>query len=561
MITKKNINFNLDIFLLSIFIIISFHFIIYDKIFFFNKISYISYYLTIFGLFFSLIVVGLEFLFKLNINIQKFFIFIIFLNIFFSFYHFIDIFYPSILLIEYEVLLRIFIVFIIFYLSFLLSIKTKFIKKSDIYNKFKIIKFLIVFVLIINSLIFIKDLIISKFTEKNDKKIVLIYFDGLPKSALGNYNKKIKKQIINDELKNDFSIVQYNNFITSFTGTCGYFSGFFNFDSKKSLITRNGEYKNFLNIDDFKTIKHSKSLFLKLQENNLSYKQLIGHACSTEMGNLSKSQSINFNSMLIFNSKISNILNFIGLKNNQAMNSSWYSNNDAKSFYHTNTPYVFYGLSKKLFAKLYNKKTYHFKNKTLQMLSNSNENLTLIHFANSYWKGSEENYARLKFNQLIDEINDFFLMIKKNSNHNNTLFIITSDHGYEFDASYSQSQSDEVIYVPFLIIEKKKENPSQKVVDILCDNIDLSKSILNYFINRKNFYLECNQEIYTSISQINEKEKKWLITLFDNNKQIFNLYDYYFKNNIFKLKHNTFLNSKKNLFENMLKKYSLKISN
>ena len=93
MLTKKNINFNLDIFLLSIFIIISFHFIIYDKIFFYNKISYILYYLTIFGLFFSLLVVGLKFLFKFNINIQKIFIFIIFLNIFFSFYHFIDIFY------------------------------------------------------------------------------------------------------------------------------------------------------------------------------------------------------------------------------------------------------------------------------------------------------------------------------------------------------------------------------------------------------------------------------------------------------------------------------------
>ena len=238
---------------------------------------------------------------------------------------------------------------------------------SNINKKFKIVKFFILFVLIINSLIFIKDLIVKKFTEKNDKKIVLIYFDGLTKNALGNYNKKIKKQIINDELKNDFSVVQYNNFITSFTGTCGYFSGFFNFDSKKSLINRNRDYKNFLNIDDFKTIKHSKSLFLKLHENNLSYKQLIGHACSSEMGNFGKSQSINFNSMLIFNSKISYIINLIGLKNNQAMNSSWYSNNDTNSFYHTNTPYAFYGLSKKLFAKLYNKKTYHFKNKTLQM--------------------------------------------------------------------------------------------------------------------------------------------------------------------------------------------------
>ena len=559
MFASRRINFYIDTFLLSIFIIISFHFIIYDKLFFLNKIRSIFHYLTIFSLLLCLLIIGLNFFLKININFQKNLIFFIFLNTFFSFYHLIDIAYPSIFNTKYEILLRIFILLIIFFIAFLLSIKNEFSKKLYINHKFRIIKLLIVFFLIINSFIFLSDFIINKSNLKNHKKVVLIYIDGLPKSALGNYNKKIKSQIINNELKNDFSVIQYNNFITSFTGTCGYFSGFFNFNNKKALNTSLGEYDDFLVKKDHKKIKYSKTLFTTLEEKNLSYRQLIGHGCSSELGNLKKTQSINFNSMLIFNSGISKIFNSIGLRSNEIMNSSWYANNDPTLSYHSNTPYAFHGLTKKLFSKFSNKKIYDFTNRSMGMLNNSDENLILLHFANSYWKGGDEYYGKREFNRLIDEINDFFLKIKENTKFNDTLFIITSDHGYVFNDNYFTSQSDASIYIPFLIIKKNKDNPSKKTLDIMCDNIDLSESILNYFESNKNFNLKCNQDFYTSISQINKKEKNWSISLFDDSKKTFNLYDYYFRNNLFNLKNKNFLENKKDLFNNTLQKYSLKI--
>ena len=265
----KNFIFYLDLFLLSIFIIISFHFIIYDRVFFLNNLSAIFYYLTIFGLFISSLVICLKFFFKFNINLQKIFFIIIFLNIFFAFYHFVGLFFLPILKIKYEIYLRIFILMIIFYVTFLLFVKTRFNKKLDINKKFMIVKFLIVFILIINSFIFIENNLINKITENNNKKIVLIYFDGLPQSALGNYNERTKYKIINGELKNDFSLIQYNNFITSFTGTCGHFSGLFNGHNRKSFYINHGDYENFLIEENNKNKKHSKTLFTKLKKKNL----------------------------------------------------------------------------------------------------------------------------------------------------------------------------------------------------------------------------------------------------------------------------------------------------
>jgi hypothetical protein len=120
------------------------------------------------------------------------------------------------------------------------------------------------------------------------------------------------------------------------------------------------------------------------------------------------------------------------------------------------------------------------------------------------------------------------------------------------------------IIMPFAVYKKKKAYENLKLsnspnIHRPCSFMDFQKSLINYFKDKKElFSVNCSNEAKTSFSYPDDKNKQWILTVFENE----NIYRYDLYNKFFDDTNDYLLNdkNKKNLLK-FLEMYSIKIDN
>jgi len=510
----QKINNIVILYSLSLLYLISFHFIIRDNLFFLTKIQYIFYYiffsgflfLVFFSIFFTIFIKQKNFL----IGYLKFVLFVLSLNFFRSLYFFLGnkinpnpSFLSDTIIFVFSVLLALLIVIKINFRNNLLF---------KAYSVIKIFSYIIFFILIINFF-YIKYF--SKDFNLDQKKypVVLIIIDGLPKKFMKNYtNKKNHINIINDEIEEDYIVQNYFKYITPNTWTCGFYSNLYGVSPKNSLNQ----------IRELKNILSEK----KLSEKNFFHE-------------LDNSIGLPFHSIINMNS-------FRG---------------DPVAVHVRDKSFI-----KKIFDVFSKSKDYNFQTHIFNLLKNSKRDFYIVHFNYNHWKYKDLKNFKEPIDILLKEINIFFKKINNDKYFEDFNFVITSDHGFSFkthDFGYGISHSLEVTEVPFIIIKKKNPKDS-KLINFTnmykpCSLRDFQKSLLAYFKNQKKiFSVNCSNEAKTSLSLPDYINKKWILSVFDNqNVYTYNIFDKYFED----VNNSQFNNETKQNLIKFLTTYNLKVDN
>jgi hypothetical protein len=221
---------------------------------------------------------------------------------------------------------------------------------------------------------------------------------------------------------------------------------------------------------------------------------------------------------------------------------------------------------KKIFDVFSKSKDYNFQTHIFNLLKNSKRDFYIVHFNYNHWKYKDLKNFKEPIDILLKEINIFFKKINNDKYFEDFNFVITSDHGFSFkthDFGYGISHSLEVTEVPFIIIKKKNPKDS-KLINFTnmykpCSLRDFQKSLLAYFKNQKKiFSVNCSNEAKTSLSLPDYINKKWILSVFDNqNVYTYNIFDKYFED----VNNSQFNNETKQNLIKFLTTYNLKVDN
>lgn len=550
--TFQKINNTIFLYTLSFIFLISFHFIIRDSLFFQTKIQYILYY----ALFTSFLFLFLFlFYFKIFVKKQFFFevylklaLFIFIINFFRSIFFFFENKIDSALI---EVIIFIFSILITIFITSKIHLKKASVNKS--YFIFKIFSYLLVFILLLNFS-YQKYIVNSFKAKENLNPIVLIIIDGLPKNFIKNYTNKNKDiNIINDEIKNEYIVQNYHKYITPNTWTCGFFSNLYGLSPKDSL-RRDQKFKKVLSKKTFP----KENFFHKLDNLNITYTWAVSHSCAVPEGSASGISDYNgFKSILNFSRLMITYLDKINLPFHSIINMNSFRG-DPTAVHLKGQSFI-----KKVFDIFAYSEDYNFQSHIFNTLKSSKKNFYIIHLNYSQWKYTELKDFKKPIDSLLKDVNKFFKNINGDKYFNNFNFIITSDHGFSFeidDFGYGESHRLEVVEVPFIIIKKKDREDlklsSSPNIYRPCSFIDFQKSLITYFKNKKElFSVNCSNEAKTSFSYPDDKNKQWILTVFENhNIYRYDLYNKYFGDtNDYELKYQ----NKENLLK-FLDMYSIK---
>lgn len=400
--------------------------------------------------------------------------------------------------------------------------------------------------------------IVNSFKAKeNLNPIVLIIIDGLPKNFIKNYTNKNKDiNIINDEIKNEYIVQNYHKYITPNTWTCGFFSNLYGLSPKDSL-RRDQKFKKVLSKKTFP----KENFFHKLDNLNITYTWAVSHSCAVPEGSASGISDYNgFKTILNFSRLMITYLDKINLPFHSIINMN--------SFRGDPTAVNLKGQSfiKKVFDIFAHSEDYNFQSHIFNTLKSSKKDFYIIHLNYSQWKYTDLKDFKKPIDSLLKDVNKFFKNINGDKYFNNFNFIITSDHGFSFeidDFGYGESHRLEVVEVPFIIIKKKDREDlklsSSPNIYRPCSFIDFQKSLITYFKNKKEiFSVNCSNEAKTSFSYPDDKNKQWILTVFENqNIYRYDLYNKYFGDtNDYELKYQ----NKENLLR-FLDMYSIKLDN
>ena len=294
---------------------------------------------------------------------------------------------------------------------------------------------------------------------------------------------------------------------------------------------------------------------------NITYTWAVSHSCAVPEGSASGISDYNgFKSILNFSRLMITYLDKINLPFHSIINMN--------SFRGDPTAVNLKGQSfiKKVFDIFAHSEDYNFQSHIFNTLKSSKKDFYIIHLNYTQWKYSEIKDFKKPIETLLNDINKFFKNISNDKYFNNFNFIITADHGFSFDIDdfgYASSHRSEVIEVPFIIIKKKAyENlklSNSPNIHRPCSFMDFQKSLINHFKDKKElFSVNCSNEAKTSFSYPDDKNKQWILTVFENE----NIYRYDLYNKFFDDTNDYLLNdkNKKNLFK-FLEMYSIKIDN
>ena len=522
----QKINNLIILYFLSLIYLLSFHFIIRDILFFQTKIQYLLYY--IFFTAFSFLVL---FFFYFEIFIKKQFFYEKYLKLalfIFSFNFFRTIFFffeNKINSILADVIIFILCILFSAYIAYKINLKKVLVNKT--YFLIKIFSYIVFLILLIN---FFYQKNNFKYLESNQSKypVVLIIIDGLPKKFIKNYSSKENDvSIINDEIKEEYIVTNYNKYITPNSWTCGFFSNLYGV-SPKNTFRRDQKFTKLLS----KKNLSKKNFFHELDDLNVTYTWAVSHSCAVPEGSSAAISNYNgFKSILNFSNLMTTYLDKIGLPFHSLINMNTFKGDPAAVH-----------LKEKSFIKFFfdmfaHSKDYNFESHMLNMLKYSKKDFYIIHLNYSHWKYVELKNFKEPIDILLKDINNFFKNINADKHFKNFNFIITSDHGFSFeidDFGYGASHRLEVIEVPFIIIKQKslEDLKLTNFTDIYrpCSFKDFQKSLMVHFAEKKNiFSVNCSNEAKTSFSYPDDNNKKWILTVFENqNIYRYDLYNKYF---------------------------------
>lgn len=527
-ILKKINNFFL-LYFLSLIFIVSFHFIIRDSLFFFTKIKYILYYLYFtsfifffFILFYFKFFVKKEYWFEFYLKIA---IFLFILNFFRSIYFIFESSIDSALI---EVIVIIISIISSFYVVLNIHLKISLIKKS--YSFFKILSYLIFFILLFNFFNFTyqKKLIDFSKIKKNRNPVVLIIIDGLPKKFIKNYSNNDKDiNIISSDILDDYTIQNYHKYITPSPWTCGFFSNLYGL-SPKDTFRRDVKFEKILSKKTFT----EKNFFNELDNINIAYTWAVSHSCAVPEGSAAAiSDYLGFKSILTFSRIMQVYLEKIDLPSHSIVNMKTFKGEPVAV--HLKEQSFF----KKIIDFFSDSYDYNFQLHVLNKIQLFNKDFYIIHLNYSQWKDSESKNFKEPIDSLLVEINNFFKIIKDENRFDNFNFILTADHGFSFykeDFGYGASHRLDVLEVPFIIIKKidKKKIQFNNVQNFFqpCSVRDFQESLVDFFKKNKELFLvNCSQDPKLSFSYPDDKNKTWNLTVFENDKKnIYNFYEKYF---------------------------------
>jgi hypothetical protein len=522
----QKINNVIILYFLSLIYLISFHFIIRDSLFFQTKIQYLLYYIFFTGFLFLVL-----FFFYFKIFIKKQFFYEVYLKLIlfifcFNFFRTIFFFFEN----KINSTLAdgiIFILCILFsaFTAYKTNLKKELVNKA--YFLVKIFSYMVFLILVIN---FFYQKNNFKYFESNQSEypVVLIIIDGLPKNFIKNYsNKDDDLSIINDEIKEEYIVTNYNKFITPTPWTCGFFSNLYGL-SPKDTFRRNQKFKKLLS----KKNLLEKNFFHELNDLNVTYTWAVSHSCAVPEGSSAGISNYNgFKSILNFSNLMAIYLDKIGLPFHSIINMNTFRG-DPVAVHLKEKSFI-----KKIFDMFAYSEGYNFETYMLNTLKYSKKDFYIIHLNYSQWKYRELKNYKEPINILLKDINKFFKKINVDQKFKNFNFIITSDHGFSFaidDFGYGESSRSEVIEVPFIIIKQKslEDLKSNNFTNIYnpCSFRDFQKSLLVHFAEKKNiFSVNCSNEPKTSFSYPDDNNKKWILTVFENqNIYRYNLYNKYF---------------------------------
>ena len=551
----KKINNIFILYFLSLISVVSFHFIIRDALFFHTKIQYILYYLF-FTSFLILIIFFFYFVFFVKKDVffeacLKFVILISIINFFRSIFFFFDNKINSALI---EVIIFVTCILFSTYIASKIHLNKVLVNKA--YFIFKIFSYSIFFILLVNFSY--QKYIVNDFKVKESKNpVVLIVIDGLPKNFIKNHtNKKKNINIINDEIRNKYIVQNYHKYITPNTWTCGFFSNLYGLSPKNSF-RRDTKIKKLLSKRTFP----EKNFFHELDNLNVTYTWAVSHSCAVPEGSSATISDYNgFKSILNFSRLMITYLDKINLPFHSIINIKGFRG-DPTAVHLKSHSFI-----KKFFDIFAHSSDYNFQSHIFNTLKSSKKDFYIIHLNYTQWKYSEIKDFKKPIETLLNDINKFFKNISNDKYFNNFNFIITADHGFSFDIDdfgYASSHRSEVIEVPFIIIKKKAyENlklSNSPNIHRPCSFMDFQKSLINYFKDKKElFSVNCSNEAKTSFSYPDDKNKQWILTVFENQ----NIYRYDLYNKFFDDTNDYLLNdkNKKNLLK-FLEMYSIKIDN
>ena len=522
----QKINNIIFLYFLSIIYLISFHFIIRDSLFFQTKIQYILYYIFFTGFLFLVL-----FFFYFKIFIKKQFFYEVYLKLIlfiFSFNFFRTIFFffeNKINSILVDGIFFILCILFSIYIAFKINLKNILVNKT--FSFIKIFLYLIFFILVINFF-FIKHNLKNHEVNKTKNPVVLIIIDGLPKNFIKNYSDKENDiSIINDEIRKEYIVQNYHKYITPTPWTCGFFSSLYGVSPKDSF-RRDQKFKKLLS----KKGSSAKNFFHELNDLDVSYTWAVSHSCAVPEGSAAAISDYNgFKSILNFSSLMITYLNKIGLPFHSIINMENFKGDPIAVHLKEKS------IIKKVFDMFAHSEDYNFQSHIFNTLKSSKKDFYIIHLNYSQWKYTDLKDFKKPIDSLLKDVNKFFKNINSDKYFNNFNFIITSDHGFSFeidDFGYGESHRLEVVEVPFIIIKKKDREDlklsSSPNINRPCSFIDFQKSLITYFKNKKEiFSVNCSNEAKTSFSYPDDKNKQWILTVFENkNIYRYDLYNKYF---------------------------------
>ena len=552
---SQKINNIFILYLLSSIFVISFHFVIRDSLFFLTKIKYILYYLYFTSF---LILILFLFYFKLFVKKEIFFevylkfaLFLFIINFFRSIYFFFENYIDSVLI---ETL--IFIISIVFSVYILSKIFFKKILISKIYFFVKVFSYLIFSILLINffNSAYNKNFAVLSNIKENRNPVVVIIIDGLPKSFIKNYTNNEKDiNIIDANIRHDYVVQNYHKYITPNPWTCGFFSNLYGLSSKDSF-RRDQKFKKILS----NKVSPEKNFFHELDNLNITYTWAVSHSCAVPEGSAAAiSDYEGFKSILNFSKLMIIYLEKIGLPSHTIINMKMFKG-EPVAVHLKDQSFI-----KKILDIFSDSDDFNFNSHVLNTLKSSNKDFYIIHLNYGQWKDPELKDFKKPIDSLLIEVNNFFKIIREDSSFDNFNFIITADHGFSFhkeDFGYGISHRLEVLETPFILIKRNNKKNLKLITSHdnfrPCTVIDFQKSLLMFFKEKKElFTVNCSNTPKTSFSYPDDKNKVWLLTVFEKD----NIYTYDFYDQYFNDKNNNISKYKKQ--ENLLKfleMYSIK---
>jgi hypothetical protein len=427
---------------------------------------------------------------------------------------------------------------------------------SKIYFFVKVFSYLIFSILLINffNSAYNKNFAVLSNIKENRNPVVVIIIDGLPKSFIKNYTNNEKDiNIIDANIRHDYVVQNYHKYITPNPWTCGFFSNLYGLSSKDSF-RRDQKFKKILS----NKVSPEKNFFHELDNLNITYTWAVSHSCAVPEGSAAAiSDYEGFKSILNFSKLMIIYLEKIGLPSHTIINMKMFKG-EPVAVHLKDQSFI-----KKILDIFSDSDDFNFNSHVLNTLKSSNKDFYIIHLNYGQWKDPELKDFKKPIDSLLIEVNNFFKIIREDSSFDNFNFIITADHGFSFhkeDFGYGISHRLEVLETPFILIKRNNKKNLKLITSHdnfrPCTVIDFQKSLLMFFKEKKElFTVNCSNTPKTSFSYPDDKNKVWLLTVFEKD----NIYTYDFYDQYFNDKNNNISKYKKQ--ENLLKfleMYSIK---